>query len=183
MRALQAEEKETRSLDTLDLMHGYRVATLAVEIAVKLDMGMPEIYHLYTAGIFHDIGKSMIDRQILHKPGKLNTVERELVKKHVEYGIELGLQMKFHEDVMRFILSHHENYDGTGYPTGRKGETIPLGGRILKICDVYDALRMNRSYRPTFSKKQALRIMESEKKTFDPWIYKVFKGVVVGEGQ
>jgi putative nucleotidyltransferase with HDIG domain len=171
--------EEKLNLD--DIYHGYRVAELAIKVGKRLDLDMIKLKDIYVAGIFHDIGKSMIDPKVLHKPGKLTNYECMQIKKHVEFGAVLAMQMKLSKDSIRAILAHHESFDGSGYITGSKGKGIPLGGRILKICDVYDALSMDRSYRRAYSKKEVKEKMEKEKHTFDPQIYDIFWEVITGE--
>jgi putative nucleotidyltransferase with HDIG domain len=185
---MKAQQEKTNvtlkgNLDINELIHEYRVAMLSVKIAKSTGLGDEIIMDLYTAAIFHDIGKCMIDKQILNKPGPLTVREKEIVKKHVEYGAKIGILMNLSQDSIKYILGHHENYDGSGYPTGAKAENIPIGARIIKICDVYDALRMDRAYRPAFPLIKALGIMENEKHVFDPAFYEIFKVVVAFEDE
>lgn len=131
----------------------------------------------------HDIGKVGIPDNILLKPGKLNSEEFNIMKKHVEYGI-IALKDEIHgEDqipsfvktAMCIVGNHHERYDGSGYPKGLKGEDIPFEGRLMGIIDVYDALMNKRVYKPAFEFNETITIMEKEKgKHFDPEILDAF---------
>lgn len=183
MEVAQKSQIPQGEMDLIDIMHGYRVAELGLKIARNINMSNENILNLYTGAIFHDIGKPMIPRKIRNKPGKLNKWEKNIMNSHVKIGAKIGIHMNLNIDSLRSILGHHESYDGSGYPTGSKGENIPLGGRILKICDVYDALRMDRPYRKAYSKEKALEIMEGEKHTFDPKLYEVFKVVIDFENE
>ena len=130
----------------------------------------------------HDVGKISIDDSILKKPGKLTDEEFEAMKKHASFGekiiekIEmLAKENDFLDYAKIFAASHHEKWDGTGYPKGLKGDDIPLLGRIMSIADVYDALTSVRPYKKAFSHEEAVRIIaESSGKQFDPSLVEVF---------
>ncbi|MEW9123797.1 MAG: HD domain-containing phosphohydrolase [Thermotaleaceae bacterium] len=168
-------EKSTRRSISLDeIWHGYRVAALAYDISEALGMKIRDKGDIFAAGLFHDIGKIEIEEEVLNKPTKLNAYEREIIEAHVALGVKIGVELGLNCNVINYILNHHENYDGTGYPFRKKGEDISQGGRILRICDVYDALRMDRPYKTVFSHEQAMKILAEEKKNFDPLIYELF---------
>jgi putative two-component system response regulator len=130
----------------------------------------------------HDVGKIGIDDSILKKPGKLTEDEFEAMKKHAAFGgtiIERIQMLTKENDFLKyakiFAASHHEKWDGTGYPNGLKGNEIPLFGRIMAIADVYDALTSERPYKKAFSHEEAVRIIvESSGKQFDPALVEVF---------
>jgi len=130
----------------------------------------------------HDVGKISIDDSILKKPGKLTEEEFNEMKKHASFGekiiekIEtLAKESEFLNYAKIFTASHHENWDGTGYPRGLKGNEIPLLGRILAIADVYDALTSVRPYKGAFSHEEAVRIITQGSKTqFDPALVELF---------
>lgn len=130
----------------------------------------------------HDIGKVGIPDNILNKRGKLTVEEFDIVKKHPQYGADV-LQnavksldfQSFFEIGYQIVLHHHENWDGSGYPAGLKGEDIPLSARIMALADVYDALRTKRPYKEPFSHEKALEIIKSESgRKFDPRLVIVF---------
>jgi putative two-component system response regulator len=130
----------------------------------------------------HDVGKISIDDSILKKPGKLTYEEFEAMKKHAAFGRKIiekiGMLAK-ENDFLKYAkilaASHHEKWDGTGYPDGLKGNEIPLLGRIMAIADVYDALTSERPYKKAFPHEEAVRIIfESSGKQFDPALIEVF---------
>ena len=125
----------------------------------------------------HDIGKIGIPDAILQKPGKLTPDEFEIMKQHTTIGAQMlaGSDSPVLELGRRIALSHHERWDGRGYPTGLPGEAIPQSARIVAIVDVYDALTHDRVYRPALPEDQALSIMEQDwGKHFDPVLLRVF---------
>lgn len=143
---------------------------------------------LYKTAPLHDIGKVAIRDSILLKEGRLTADEFEEMKKHTIYGEEVidklatmaGEPMTFLECARAMVGSHHEQYDGTGYPRGLAGDDIPLAGRIMAIADVYDALRTRRSYKKAFSHSDTMHIMATEDgrcRHFDPDVYDAFLAV------
>lgn len=137
---------------------------------------------LFQTAPLHDIGKVGIPDSILLKPGKLDPEEYDLMKKHTTYGVEalrhdseLESTSGFIQTAIEIIGTHHEKYDGSGYPNGLKGQEIPLCGRLMAIIDVYDALTSKRVYKPPFTHKEALKIIKNERgKHFDPLLVDVF---------
>ncbi len=137
---------------------------------------------LFKSAPLHDIGKVAIRDDILLKPGKLTSEEFETMKKHTTYGEEVIKKLEKTVGATSFLLyakeiagSHHERYDGNGYPRGLMGEETPLSGRIMAIADVYDALISKRVYKDAYSHAEALDIMAKEKGThFDPHIFEAF---------
>lgn len=143
---------------------------------------------LYKTAPLHDIGKVAIRDSILLKKGRLTAEEFAEMKKHTLYGEEVidklstmaGEPMAFLECARDMVGSHHEKYDGSGYPRGLAGDDIPLAGRIMAVADVYDALRTRRSYKRAFSHEETMRIMEIEDgrcRHFDPDVYDAFLDV------
>ena len=137
---------------------------------------------LAIAAPLHDIGKISIPDNILFKPGKLTPEEFDVIKTHSLEGgkmIKSVLEGVSYNDYVEIAYDvatyHHEKWDGTGYPFGLKGDYIPISARIMAICDVYDALIMERVYKPAYSQEKALKIIESEAgKHFDPALVKLF---------
>lgn len=166
-----------------DLLHGCRVAALSWRLTGAAGLDRELRQKIYTAAIFHDIGKCMIEPDILNKPAALTPQERKAIRKHVILGVKLGKSLGLEKSVLELMLGHHESFDGSGYPEGLTGESILLGARVLKLCDVYDALTSDRSYRPAECSQNALQIMEQEKGTFDPDLFKYFKGVISSENK
>lgn len=157
-----------------DIRHGVRVANLSLKISKKLNLSKSETQAIYNSCFFHDIGKAYLDQSILNKPSKLTIEERKHIEKHSCYSYEEALQLGFPSDVALNILYHHENYDGTGYPTGSKGKNIPLASRIIRICDVFDALISDRPYRKGLSLKEAIDIIKRKESYYCPIVYKTF---------
>lgn len=140
------------------------------------------ITELFQTAPLHDIGKVGIPDKILLKPGRLDSEEFEIMKKHTTYGVEALTHESNLENVTTFIRTaieivgtHHEKFDGTGYPHGLKAEEIPLCGRMMAIIDVYDALTSKRVYKPAVAHEEALAIILSERsKHFDPSLIDAF---------
>jgi HD-GYP domain-containing protein (c-di-GMP phosphodiesterase class II) len=141
--------------------HCRRVSELALMLAEALLPQDPIFCSLvYIAGTLHDIGKIGIPDHILTKPGRLTAEEMEVVKEHPAAGEEL-LRDAFVgvPEVLQAVRSHHERWDGGGYPDGLKGEEIPLSARIMAVCDAYDAMTSSRPYRPALSPARALETL------------------------
>ncbi len=129
--------------------HSQRVGELCEAVARQLKVSDDLANRFRIAGILHDLGKIAIPDTILLKPAKLTAEEYELIKTHAREGAEILFEHEFHRPVGEIILCHHEKWDGTGYPQGLKGEEIPLGARIISVCDSYDTMTRARIFRPT----------------------------------
>ncbi|MDD4504136.1 MAG: HD-GYP domain-containing protein, partial [Clostridiaceae bacterium] len=144
-------------------------------LAERLGLQPKRVEHLKIAAILHDIGKIGVDESILNKPGRLTEEEFDKIKQHPEIGVKIIKDIDFLKDVQKIILSHHERYDGTGYPEGRKNSDIVLEAQILSIADVFDALTSERPYRHAMTVEEALEIIENGKGTqFDYKIANTF---------
>lgn len=157
--------------------HIIRVAHYTKIIAKKIGMSEREQKEIFYGAKLHDIGKVGIHDEILNKPGKLTKEEFEVMKSHTFIGYDI-LKDKDSEYLRKgavISLSHHERYDGTGYPNAIKGEDIPIEGRIVAIADVFDALMMKRSYKNTWDILEAINyIKEASGKQFDPYLVDIF---------
>ncbi|MCX5716191.1 MAG: HD domain-containing protein [Candidatus Omnitrophica bacterium] len=149
----------------------------AVAIAEALDLSVEETDIMRYASMMHDIGKIGVPDSILDKDGALTTEERKIMQRHTIIGGKLFATSKFPmvKSAGEIALTHHEKYDGTGYPRGLKGKNIPLNGRIVTIADWFDALVSKRSYKKAWSFEEAVKDIEERSGTFfDPDIIKVF---------
>jgi len=170
-RAAEFKDNETG-------MHVIRMSYYSRIIAESLNLNSEWVDMLYNSSPMHDIGKIGIPDHVLLKPGKLDDGEWEIMKKHVTYGVEIleGHQSDLLKMAVEIAETHHEKFDGTGYPNGLVGENIPLTGRIVAISDVFDALTSERPYKKAWSTEKAVAYIEEETgKHFDPQIVDAFK--------
>lgn len=139
--------------------HCLRVAYLVTDMTILLGMDEKATMDVQLAAIYHDIGKTQIPEQVLNKPGKLTPGEYFIMKLHAEIGYRM-IQCHTSPETAQMVLYHHEDYDGGGY-FGLQGNDIPYGARILRICDVYDALTSFRCYREPCSPEKALQYLKN----------------------
>ena len=162
--------------------HSLRVAYYTRKIAQRLDFDEDALDNIYYIALLHDVGKIYIPDEILMKPGKLTDDEMNIIKTHTTKGATILKDFSSIPFIMDGAEYHHERFDGTGYPSGLKGEEIPLVARIIGVADAYDAMNSNRCYRPAFPKD---RIIEELKKysglQFDPDIVKIMLELLQGE--
>ena len=161
--------------DSFTFQHSTNVSQYAVLLAQKLGLSRDDIQTVKVAGLLHDIGKIGIPESILKKAGKLTKEEYEIMKSHVEKSIEMIHYLPNMNYVIPAVVAHHERYDGKGYPRGLKGEEIPLLGRILAVCDSFDAMISKRAYKEPLSVEYAMGELEKNKGTqFDPKVADAF---------
>lgn len=146
---------EIQNKDSYTEQHCYRVYQLVKKIALKLGYSGKRLHDLYFAAKYHDVGKIYIDDFILTKPCSLTEEEYNVMKGHVILGQDLVID-SFNEDVYRILSQHHERIDGSGYPYGLKGDEISEEGRILAICDSFDAMITDRVYKDGKAVEEAL---------------------------
>ena len=169
--ALAIEAKDTTTHD-----HLQRVRVYAMEIGKEVGLKQKELDALQAASLLHDIGKLAVPEHIISKPGKLTPEEFEKMKIHPVVGAEILEQVKFPYPVVPIVRSHHEKWDGSGYPAGLSGEEIPIGARILSTVDCLDALASDRQYRRALPLDQAMEIVAAESgKAFDPVIVDILR--------
>jgi len=156
--------------------HVRRVQQGTLALARELGVTDPELLKGLEAGaLLHDTGKIAVPEHILNKPGRLTPAEFEKMKRHAPIGAEILSSIEFPYPVVPVVRHHHENWDGTGYPDGLKGEDIPLGARILSVVDCFDALTSDRPYRRRMNDEQALAIIVERRGTmYDPVIVDTF---------
>ncbi len=163
------------SRDTATGRHSAAVRDIALRIGRQLDLPPEVIEEISIAALLHDIGKIGVAEAILNKPGRLTEEEYAVIRQHPEIGYSTLAVVKPLATIAAHILSHHERFDGTGYPHGKKGEEIPLAARILCVADVYEAITADRVYRPAMSIPEAVRIMhEGRGSMFDPAVLDAF---------
>jgi putative nucleotidyltransferase with HDIG domain len=133
--------------DQIGRGHVNRTQVYAVRMGEMLGLDKPEIEALNTAALLHDIGKLAVPDHILNKPGELTPAELEKVKTHAVVGASIASEIGFPYPVTPAIKHHHERWDGKGYPVGLEGAEIPLGARIIMVCDTIDAMTTARPYR------------------------------------
>ncbi|MCM8780699.1 MAG: HD domain-containing protein [Candidatus Omnitrophica bacterium] len=153
--------------------HSLRVSRYAMACALAMRLEHDEVTKIKWAGLIHDIGKIIISRKVLEKPSVLTAKEYTEVKRHSSLTQEILKMVTTLKEIAPIAASHHEYYDGSGYPQGLKGDLIPLGARILAICDAFDAMTSNRPYRKPLSHLEACKELEKlSGKQFDPEIVK-----------
>jgi len=183
IKSIHALVNLAEAKDPYTKKHSVKVANYAVLLAKRLGLSAKDVATVKLAGILHDIGKIAIREEVLLKEGSLSGKEYEEVKKHSEIGAEIIKPLKFFRQIITIIKYHHENYDGTGYPDGLKGDKIPLISRILAIADTYDALTSKRAYRGAYSSGKALAVMKEESgRRLDPELLKIFMDCLSSKG-
>jgi putative two-component system response regulator len=157
--------------------HLERVGSYAADIAIALGLSEARVELLRLAAPLHDIGKIAVGDKILRKTGMLTDEQRRLMKQHTDVGRDLlgGSGSELLELAATVAWTHHERWDGSGYPRGLKGEEIPLEGRIVAVADVFDALSSDRPYRPRLSVDEArAAVLEGSGRAFDPDVVEAF---------
>ncbi|MEO5332211.1 MAG: two-component system response regulator [Magnetococcus sp. YQC-5] len=173
-RAAEFKDNETGN-------HVLRMSHYSRLIAQAIGMGGTELDILFHAAQMHDVGKIGIPDQVLLKPGQLTADEWAIMRKHPDMGVDI---IGEHTDALLHMaqilaLTHHEKWDGSGYPNKLKGEEIPLAGRIVAIADVFDALTSDRPYKKAWPVEHAVRVIEENSGThFDPQLIRPFKDVL-----
>lgn len=159
--------------------HCNRVADLTCEIARRMGVDRAALFWYRVGALLHDIGKLEVPASILNKAGRLTAEEWTVVKRHPTQGAELLAKVDFPWEVRPIVESHHECWDGSGYPHGLAGEEIPLAARIFHVADVYDALITRRSFKQALSHHDAVDVMRHDVgRQFDPAVFKVFEEIV-----
>src|SRR5713226_5719018 len=176
LRTIEALALAIEAKDETTHEHLRRVQVYATEIGLELKLTTLEMQALQAAAILHDIGKLAVPDYIISKPGKLTPQEFEKMKIHPVVGAEILDQVRFPYPVAPIVRSHHEKWDGSGYPLGMVGEAIPIGARIISAVDCLDALASDRQYRRAMPLEKALAIVVSESgKSFDPKIVEIIQ--------
>ena len=170
--ALDLRDRETEG-------HSRRVTEVTVKLAQALNFSEEEILHMRRGALLHDIGKIGIPDSILHKPDSLTEEEWTNMRKHPQFAYDMLSPIEYLRPALVIPYSHHEKWDGTGYPRGLKGEEIPMSARLFAIADVWDAVTSDRPYRAAWTEEQATAyIREQAGKHFDPQVVDLFFKVV-----
>ncbi len=164
VHALDLRDKETEG-------HTQRVTQMTVQLAQAAGISGEELIHIRRGALLHDIGKLGIPDAILLKPGKLTEEEWAIMRRHPVYAYEWLSPIAYLRPALEIPYSHHEKWDGTGYPLGLKGEEIPLAARLFAIIDVWDALRSDRPYRAGWPEEKVQEYIRANSGIhFDPWV-------------
>jgi putative nucleotidyltransferase with HDIG domain len=166
--SIEAKDRYTRG-------HCQRVADYACRIAEVAGIPERDMIWFRMGAFLHDVGKTEVPGKILNKAGRLTDVEREIIEQHTVKGDEILAPIPFPWDIRPMVRSHHERWDGRGYPDQLARENIPITARILRVADIFDALTTNRSYRQPLTIDQAFQIMQDDYGSFDPDIFEVFR--------
>jgi diguanylate cyclase (GGDEF)-like protein/putative nucleotidyltransferase with HDIG domain len=171
--------ESTESKDRYTQGHCERVADVACALATHAGLDADALFWFRIGTLLHDVGKLVIPEEVLNKPGRLSADEWELVKRHPLAGVQLLSDIEFPWDITPIVRSHHESWDGSGYPEGLAGEDIPLVARMVCLADVYDALTSERSYKKPLPHEQAMQLMRRDiGRQFDPHLFRLFEEVM-----
>ncbi|NOZ05832.1 MAG: response regulator [Chloroflexi bacterium] len=161
LRTIQSIAMAIQAKDPYTHGHSDKVADYTLSLSQTLGLGPEEIENLYTAALLHDIGKIGVREEVLHKPGPLTPEEYEHVKTHPLVAEQILRPISELGDIVDCIKHEHENWDGSGYPSGLRGEEIPRGARIIAVVDAFHAMTSDRPYRKAMSVEQALDILRN----------------------
>jgi HD-GYP domain-containing protein (c-di-GMP phosphodiesterase class II) len=175
-QAIDAKDGFTRG-------HADRVSRIAGAIAREMGLAESEIERVELAGLLHDIGKIGVEDRILMKPMRLDGDEQELMRRHPIYGASILEPSVALRPLVPMVLHHHENFDGSGYPEGLKGEAIPLGSRIIIVADAYEAMTSDRIYRKSIGHERAMeQLVKYKSIQFDPRVVRALEHLLTIRG-
>lgn len=161
------------------VMHSICVSNVGYNLAAELGMTKEQCYETAIAGILHDIGKVKLAPYMITGDDSMYTLENiRYMRMHSQLSYDILNGGDYSDYIMESVLHHHENYDGSGYPSNLKGENIPIGARILRVSDMFAALISDRPYRAAFSTDMAVQIMIDEVKNFDMKVFLAFQRVI-----
>lgn len=170
--SIEAKDRYTRG-------HCQRVAEYACRLAERAGIPGRDMVWFRMGAFLHDVGKTEVPEEILNKPGRLTDSERIIMERHTVIGDEMLAHIPFPWDIRPMVRSHHERWDGRGYPDGLGGDSIPITARILRLADIFDALTTTRSYREPLSAEQAFQIMQDDHGSFDPQLFDIFRSLLL----
>ena len=179
LSTIEALSTAIEAKDGVTSSHVHRVQHYAMGLARALGLHDTDtLKAIQAAALLHDTGKLAVPERILNKPGKLTAAEFDTMKLHVDVGADILSSIDFPYPVVPIVRAHHENWDGSGYPNGLRGEDIPIGARILSVVDCYDALTSDRPYRGAMTEEAAWAIIAARRGTmYDPMVVDVFARV------
>jgi putative nucleotidyltransferase with HDIG domain len=161
--------------------HNFRVTVYSVRLAEKVGLEPGDIRALIKGAFLHDVGKIGVPDDVLLKPGRLTDEEFEVMKRHVDHGVDIVKRSEWLEDARAIVGAHHEKFDGSGYFMGRRGEEIPVAARIFALADVFDALTSERPYKDPYSYDESMQILDAGRGThFDPLLLDTFTEIARG---
>lgn len=158
--------------------HAINVSMYASVLAARSGLSSDEIQYVEIAAKYHDVGKIFIPESIRRFPGIYTPLELDTMQKHAQMGAQMLKLLDFHPQVIAIVLGHHENFDGSGYPSALRRDHIPIGARIIRIVDSFDALTHSRGYRPACSEKRALERLHERSTHYDPALLDLFEEFV-----
>lgn len=180
-KTIQAILNTLREKNQRERVHCERVSRICKEIARQMNMDEETAKEIEYAGLMHDIGKIAVSDDILNKPGRLTDAEYQEMKRHTESGYQILRSVDAYTSLAEIALSHHERWDGKGYPRGLAGEEIPLIARIITVADAYEAMTENRPYKKAMTKDAAIEeLIKNSGTQFDPEIVRVLIEKVFG---
>src|ERR1700761_4425187 len=178
MATVRALSNAVEARDAYTGKHAERVARYAIEIGRELGLPRADAPEIEFGFLLHDIGKLAVPDSILFKPGPLTDDERQLMSRHTIVGAEIMRDIEFLAEASKVVRSHHERWDGSGYPDGLVGEEIPQTARVFAVADVFDALTTNRPYRGALSFEEAhAMIIDESGRHFDPAVVAAFQRI------
>ena len=162
-----------------EVAHGSIVSNLAYRIGKQMNFTQEECHELAVAGFLHDVGKLELARYLRgHQEETLIIEEMKYVRRHSQLGADILEKKGYSQRIVDMVRFHHENCDGSGYPTNLSREEIPMGARILRVCDVFAALTADRPYRKAFDIDTAMELMIEEAKNFDIQVFLALMNIV-----
>ena len=181
-RALEALASEVDHYHPYTAQHSQRVAEYAHKIATRMRLGAEQVEMITRAARIHDVGKLTVWREMLNKPGRLTEQEMDEIRTHPSRGADLVGSFPDYRNGRDLVLYHHERYDGRGYPSGLRGEEIPLGARIIAVADAVDAMLSDRPYRRALTLIETMNELEHNRGLqFDPTVAKVMLEILAEE--